>query len=181
MKIRVRLALFGLVAAVIAPVFALQNASAADPLSSEQESRIQANCLSIKGSLAQLHATDALLRVNRGQIYESIGTKLMDSFNSRLANNSLDNKGLVSIGGEYQKALAGFRTDYQSYERQLSVVLRIDCTKDASGFHTALLDARTKRTQVHGDVVKLNQYIDDYRAGIDDFMLNFNRVTGKSS
>jgi hypothetical protein len=181
MKIRVRLALFGLAAAVIAPLFALHTASAADPLSSEQMSRIQANCLSIKGSLTQLHASDALLRVNRGQIYESIGTKLMDGFNSRLANNGLDNKGLVSIGGEYQKALASFRTDYQAYERQLSVVLRIDCTKDASGFHTALLDARTKRTQVHSDVVKLNQYIDDYKTGIDDFVLNFDRVSGKKS
>lgn len=179
MKIRVRLVVFGMIAASLLSVFILKNSYATD-LSADQTSRIQANCLSIKGSLNQLHASDALLRVNRGQIYESVGTKLMSSFNSRLSNNGLDNKGLVAVTDEYQTALTTFRNDYQSYEQQLSLTIKADCIKDPSGFHASLEDARTKRSTVHTDVTHLNQYIDDYRSAVNDFMLNFERVTGKS-
>jgi hypothetical protein len=179
MKIRIRLVVFGLIAAALLPVFALQNSHAED-LSDDQINRIQANCLSIKGSLNQLHASDALLRVNRGQIYESVGTKLMNSFNSRLSNNSLDNKGLVVVTNQYQTALTTFRSDYQAYEQQLSATIRIDCSKEPTAFHNALLDARVKRDIVHTDVTRLNQYIDDYRSAVNDFMINFERVTGKN-
>ncbi|HEY8992986.1 MAG TPA: hypothetical protein VIM37_04025 [Candidatus Microsaccharimonas sp.] len=179
MKIRIRLVVFGLIAVALLPFFAIQNSHAED-LSSDQTGRIQANCLSIKGSLNQLHASDALLRVNRGQIYESVGTKLMSSFNSRLSNNSLDNKGLVVVTNQYQTALTTFRSDYQAYEQQLSATIRIDCSKEPTNFHNALLDARVKRDIVHTDVTHLNQYIDDYRSAVNDFMINFDRVTGKN-
>lgn len=179
MKIRLRLVLFGLIAVTLLPTFGLHNSYAED-LSDDQINRIKANCLSIKGSLNQLHASDALLRVNRGQIYESIGTKLMSTFSSRLSNNGLDNKGLVVVTNQYQTALATFRTDYQTYEQQLSTTLRIDCTKEPTIFHNSLLDARKDREIVHTDVVRLNQYIDDYRSAINDFMINFDRVTGKN-
>lgn len=177
MKTIVHLAVFVLITASLLSVFALKNTYAYD-LTNDQISRISANCLSIQGSLNQLHASDALLRVNRGQIYESMGSKLMGNFNARLRNNGLDSKGLVVVSDEYQTALSTFRNDYQTYERQLSTAIRTDCTKDQVGFHTALQDARVKRAIVHDDILHLNQYIDDYRSAVNDFMLNFQRVTG---
>jgi len=177
MNIRTRLVVFGLIAAVLLSTFGLQKVSATD-LSDEQLARIGANCLTIKSSLNQLHASDALLRVNRGQIYESMGTKLMNNFNGRLGSNSLDNKGLVAVTESYQTALTAFRNDYRTYEQQLSTAIKVDCVKDPAAFHDAVENARTKRTKVHTDVLRLHQYIDDYRSTIDDFMLNFQRVTG---
>ena len=179
MKTRVRLVVFALITASVLSVFAFKNSNAED-LSDDQLSRISSNCLSIKSSLSQLHASDALLRVNRGQIYESIGSKLMGNFNGRLGNNGLDNKGLVVVSDEYQSALTNFRNDYQSYEKQLSTTIKIDCTKEPASFHNALIDARTKRTTVHDDIIRLNQYIDDYRSAVNDFMLNFDRVSGSN-
>jgi len=179
MKIRLRLVLFGLITASLLSVFGLYNSHAED-LSDDQISRIKANCLSIKGSLNQLHASDALLRVNRGQIYESVGTKLMASFSNRLNNNGLDNKGLVVVTNQYQSALTTFRENYQTYEQQLSATIRIDCTREPVAFHNALQDARKDREIVHTDVTRLNQYIDDYRSAVNDFMINFDRVTGKN-
>ena len=179
MKTRIHLAVYTLIAISLLSSFVLKN-TYADDLSSDQMRRISANCLSIKGSLNQLHASDALLRVNRGQIYESIGSKLMGNFNTRLGNNSLDNKGLVVVSNQYQTALTAFRNDYQSYEKQLSEVIKIDCTKDQTGFHNALQDARKKRISVHDDILHLNQYINDYRSSVNDFMLNFQRVTGSN-
>jgi len=179
MKLRTHLLAFALITASVLSLSIVKPAAAAD-LSDEQLGRIMSNCLSIKGSLNQLHATDALLRVNRGQIYESIGTKLMNNFNARLSNNSLDNKGLVAVAQSYQTAQTTFRDDYRSYEQQLSAALRIDCTKEPSVFHDSVESARIKRATVHSDVLRLHQYIDDYRTSVNDFMLNFDRVTGNN-
>jgi len=167
------------VTAVLLSAFHFYDASAAD-LTDEQLARISANCLTIKSSLNQLHASDALLRVNRGQIYESMGTKLMDSFNSRLGSNSLDNKGLTAVTDSYQTALTTFRNDYRTYEQQLAATIRIDCSTQPASFHDSLENARTKREKVHTDVLRLHQYIDDYRSTVNDFMLNFDRVTGSN-
>lgn len=179
MKTHARLILFAVIASLFFSVMA-GTSSSADELSAEQKERISANCLSIKSSLSQLHASDALLRVNRGQFYESVGTKLMSNFNARLSNNELDNKGLVAITDRYKSSLESFRSDYLAYERQLSDTLKTDCKNDQAAFHISLESSRSKRSIVHTDVVRLNRYIKDYRSSVNDFMLNYERVTGSN-
>lgn len=145
-----------------------------------QMTRIRSNCISAKNTLNQLHASDALLRVNRGQIYESMTTKLMSRFNSRVESNHLDASKLVSVTQSYGSALTQFRTDYQSYEEQLSNALSIDCTKEPIAFYDSVASARTKRSRVHSDVVILHQYIDDYSSAFDNFATNFAKNNGGS-
>lgn len=181
MKLPFRLVTLGLIAALLLPVLTLQNVSAQSSLTEEQLQRISANCLAAKTTLNQLHASDALLRVNRGQIYESMGAKLMNNFNGRLSSNSLDNKGLLLVTTSYKGALDSFRLDYQAYERQLSAAIKVDCNKQPAEFHDAVEDARTKRAKVHADVIRLHQYIDDYRSAVSDFLINFERVSGSNS
>ena len=176
----VRLIVVTVIAAIVVSAGSLHSAHAQSALTDDQVQLIKENCVSIKSSLNQLHASDALLRVNRGQLYESVGTKLMSNFNSRLSNNSFDAKGLTSVTDSYQTALSNFRNDYQSYERQLAAAIRVDCAEKPSEFHAAIEDARTKRAKVHADVGKLNQYIDDYRSAVSDFLINFERVTEKN-
>jgi hypothetical protein len=146
-------------------------------LTEDQERRISVNCLSIQNSLSQLHASDALLRVNRGQVYESMATKLMDRFNARLTSNSLDAKAMTTVTGNYRTALATFRTDYISYEQKLSDTMRIDCTEEPSQFHASVLRTRELRAKVHEDVIRLHRYIDDYRSSVGDFLINYERVS----
>jgi len=131
--------------------------------------RIKSSCVSAKNTLNRLHASDALLRVNRGQIYESMSTKLMTRFNDRAQSNHFDAKSLISATVSYGTALATFRTDYQGYEEQLSNTLRIDCTKEPVAFYDAVASARNKRSQVHDDVTVLHKYIDDYTAAFAQF------------
>jgi hypothetical protein len=178
MKLPVRLIALGFVAAVLLSAVSFKGASAQSDLTDDQLQRISANCLSIKNTLNQLHASDALLRVNRGQIYESMGTKLMDRFNGRLTSNSLDAVGTIAVTNSYRSALDTFRSDYQLYERQLSAAIKIDCDKQPGAFHNAIEDARTKRNKVHTDVGRLHQYIDDYRSAVNDFLINFERTSG---
>lgn len=152
--------------------------TAQSALTEEQRARVRFNCVQIKSTLNQLKVSDALLRVNRGQHYESLSGKYMDRFNIRLANNGLNAQGLLSVKTGYDTALNTFRAHYTEYERQLNTAIGIDCTKDPDGFHLAVENARTKRKIVHDDVRKLHTLIDDYRSAVDDFKLNFQRVSG---
>ena len=138
-------------------------------LTSEQVKTVKTNCLSAKNTLDQLHASDALLRVNMGQMYESLETKLMVGFDGRVSNNKLDNSKLKVITNTYSATLDGFRADYIAYENQLSAATSIDCIKQPAAFYDAVGKAREGRSQVHNDVVKLNQLIDQYQAALNDF------------
>ncbi len=146
-----------------------------------QISQIKASCLTAKDTMAQLHANDALLRVNRGQMYESMTTKLMTPFNDRVNNNHLNSKYLVAVTQSYNDALTTFRNDYIIYEESLSSALKIDCTKEPVSFYDAVADARTKRAQVHTDVLKLHQYIDQYKSTFEEFVTGLMNFTGSSN
>jgi len=138
-------------------------------MTSQQIDRILGNCVSAKNTLNQLHASDALLRVNRGQVYELISTKLMDGFNDRISNNKLDNKELVDATSGYNTALNTFRADYKTYEEHLSLAIGIDCQKQPVSFYDSVTSARNERNRVHADILKLNQHIDQYQAAINKF------------
>lgn len=139
------------------------------PMTDQQIDLIRNNCVSTKNTLNQLHSSDALLRVNRGQIYELISTKLMEKFNSRVSDNKFNNASLVSVTNSYESMLDTFRFDYITYEKQLVLAINIDCSKQPVVFYDAVALARTDRDQVHTDVVKLNQLIDQYKLSVDQF------------
>lgn len=169
-------ALFSLIAVGVLAVFANTPAKAED-LTPDQVQRVKANCVSIKNSLEQLHATDALLRVNRGQVYESVASKLMDKFNDRLGSNQLDNKAMTTVTTNYRTALAKFRTDYIAYEQKLSAAIRIDCTNQPNTFHKTVEEARKLRNTVHSDVQKLHRLMNDYHTSVSDFLVNYERIS----
>lgn len=169
-------ALGSLLAVGILVAFASMPVKAED-LTPDQAQRVKANCVSIKNSLEQLHATDALLRVNRGQVYESVASKLMDKFNDRLGSNQLDNKAMTTVTTNYRTALATFRTDYIAYEQKLSAAIRIDCTTQPNTFHTTVEEARKLRNTVHSDVQKLHRLMKDYHTSVSDFLLNYERIS----
>lgn len=147
-------------------------------LTDEQRARIVDNCTSMKNTLNQLKASDALLRVNRGQAYESLRGRLMDPFNSRIGGSNLDAKGMLSVTTSYDATLNAFRAAYSAYERQLTSAIRIDCTKNPDAFHAAIEDARVKRIAVHTQVGALHQKIDDYKTVVNDFYQDYKRVSG---
>lgn len=168
--------LSSLLAVGILATFASMPAKAED-LTPTQAQRVKANCVSIKNTLEQLHATDALLRVNRGQVYESVASKLMDKFNDRLGSNQLDNKAMTTVTTNYRTALATFRTDYIAYEQKLSAAIRIDCTTQPNTFHKTVEEARKLRGTVHSDVQKLHRLMNDYHTSVSDFLMNYERIS----
>lgn len=143
------------------------------PLSETHKKRIATNCTSATSSLRQLHRSDASLRVNRGQMYEYIGTKLMAHLNSRLVVNRLDGGKLVDEAARYDRALTNFRATYRIYEQQLSAVLRIDCKKQPEAFYYGVADVRRKRADVYEQTTNLNRIVDDYYEGFKKFSTEY--------
>jgi len=170
MKISVKLLSICLVVAIIFSATSLLNVSAEDnTMTNQQIDRISGNCTLAKNTLNQIHASDALLRVNMGQLYESMSTKLMTKFNNRVSNNKIDNSSLSSVTGSYNSTLNTFRTDYKIYEEKLTSAIKIDCIEHPVQFYDAVSLARSDRSRVHEDIAKLNQYIDQYQLAVNQF------------
>jgi len=172
---------FRVFALIVASVVVLSASSAtvnAVQITPEQEQRIKTNCVSIKSSLTQLATFDTLLRVNRGQLYESIATKLMDRFNARLAFNRVNGDPFTTTTSDYRAGLTTFRADYLAYKQDLSTALAIDCAKNPTEFAQAIDAARTKRTKVNDDVKALDRLITNYQTSTNELLGRYQQAEG---
>lgn len=138
-------------------------------ITDDQLVQIRNRCSEIQSTLSQVHANDALLRVNRGQLYELISTKLMARLNSRIALNRLDSSGLVAVANSYEVHLKDFRSNYQTYEELLSDTIRTNCTDQPVSFYDKLQETRKKRAEVYKNTQDIAQDIKAYRAAFDLF------------
>lgn len=129
--------------------------------------RLQANCDSIQSNLRRLHTSDALLRVNVGQVYNGISEKLMARLNSRLALNRIDSTEFVEITGRFEDARSEFSTSYTAYEVSLSNLTKIDCKTKPAAFYAALLTTRDARQKLSTIVQTLNENIQDYQVAVE--------------
>jgi hypothetical protein len=149
----------------------------ATPMTDAHIQRIRTNCVETQSILSQLHASDVGLRVNRGQLYESISTKLMAPFNSRVTLNKYDGSKLIEQSTKYEQALNEFRVNYKSYDDAISKALRINCTNEPVAFYDSVTEARGKRTLVHQSVVKVQSLIQAYKAEFEAFAAGITEKT----
>jgi len=178
MKISRSLLVICLIVATTLGGASLSRVSAQDqPMTNQQIELIRSNCVTAKNTLNQLHASDALLRVNMGQIYESMSTKLMDGFNGRVSNNHFNSSNLVSAMDTYNSTLDVFRADYINYEVKLSAALNVNCLNQPVSFYDSVASARTLRNMVHLDIVKLNQSMDQYQSAVTTFETDYTTAT----
>jgi len=139
------------------------------PVTDQQLVQIRARCSEVQAMLSRVHANDALLRVNRGQLYERLSTKLTVPLNSRIVLNRLDGSSLLSVTSRYEQHLNDFRAYYQTYEEQLSATMRINCTKQPAKFYESLQVAREKRQVVHDSAQQLAKDIGEYKQAFTEF------------
>jgi len=148
-------------------------------LTLQQIEQVRSNCVSIKNTINQLHVSDALLRVNMGQRYELVSTKLMDRFNGRIISNNLKADGLISASEKYKNNLNEFRDSYKIYEESLSSAMRMDCQSQPSELYDVLMIVRDNRSRVYGNVKLLVKQIDQYRSEVDRFETTFKAGQGQ--
>ena len=144
-------------------------AEPAAPLSNDQLTQIKQNCVRVKSTLRRIHANDGLVRVNQGQQYEVIATRLMAPLNSRIALNRLDGVELAKTTVEYNTQLTAFRSEYRQYEEKLSELLRTDCTDQPVEFYYLIKPVRERRKRVADVALRLNQLLSQYGSQFDVF------------
>lgn len=166
-----------IVAAVFSGPYLLRVSALEEPMTDQQIALIRTNCVTAKNTLNQLHASDALLRVNMGQVYELMSTKLMNGFNGRVSSNHFNNANLISSMRTYNSTLDKFRSDYIAYEVHLSNALSINCLNQPVSFYDAVATSRVLRNKVYLDVVKLNDYIDQYDSAVAEFEKDYTAAT----
>lgn len=138
-------------------------------LTDEQIGLIRANCVETQSTLERVHASDALARVNLGQRYETISTKLMAPMNSRIALNRLDGLDLAKTTVDFNTQLDDFRSLYQQYEQTLLRTIQLKCRDQPVAFYDTLSLARNHREAVHESVKKLNGLIIQYGTQYETF------------
>ena len=159
---------------LIVSSFTMQTVGALDFfVTPEHEQRIRQNCVGAQATLYRLHASDALLRVNHGKLYENISTKLMAPLNSRIALNRHQGLKLTATTLEYDRQIDIFRTDYRAYEEAMSDLLDSNCSEDPSGFYGSVLDTREKRQRLHEDTKTLTTLLEAYKTEFEDFSRSF--------
>ena len=165
---------FGIILAVVgiilATAIASQQTHALDYfVTEEHKQRIAQNCVAAQATLYQLHASDALLRVNRGKLYENISTKLMAQLNSRIALNKHEGLKLSATTLEYDRQVDIFRSDYRLYEEAMTKTLDSKCADDPVAFYNDIQSTREKRQRLHEDTETLTALLNTYKTEFEDF------------
>lgn len=173
-------AAFAVLMAVFLPLSQNVAAQQATPMTEAHIERIRANCVDAQSVLRRLHASDGLLRVNRGQLYELMSTKLMAPMNGRIAFNKLDSMGLVATTADYERQLGTFRLKYKEYEESMSSILEMDCTNQPVAFYDKVNETREKREKVHEATSVLHATIASYRGSFEEFAKTLN-ATGEQN
>lgn len=149
--------------------YATASASSDTTLSDAEIKSVQNNCITLKSTLDQLNYNDTALRVNQGQYYEEISTKLMAPMNSRIALNHYDGGDLVSVAAEYAKQIDLFRANYTIYAKALTKARRDNCNEHPQQFYNDITSAGAARQALHETVVKLNAMVENYQTMFKDF------------
>lgn len=168
--------LFGLATAITALLLAAGSQlvfaeSAERPLilTEAQTQAIGDSCTISKIALGQVHSNDAVMRINLGQEYVNISSRLMAPLNSRISLAGRDGVELTKLTAEYNQVLQQFRSAYSVYDDSVQAALNIDCRSRQAEYYAAVIKSREERLKVRAAVEKLNDIARRYRTEVDAF------------
>lgn len=138
-------------------------------LTDEHIALIRANCVSVQSALQRIHASDGLMRVNLGQRYETIATRLMAPMNSRIALNRLDNVAMTQTTADFNGVIRQFSANYQQYEQTTLKAIEMNCVDQPVAFYDTITLARSHRAAVHDSVTTLSALLKQYGTQYEAF------------
>lgn len=172
MKLRLFVS-FGIITALLAGIVFVRPTNAEVVVTKESIANIKANCFKNLASLRQLHQTDAFLRNDRGELYQTISNKLMTPLNQRLVENELDGSLLVATAASFNRKYRNFYKDYVEYDNAMSGLLEVDCSDEPVTFYTSLLETRKKRAELDKSDQALVSYVVQYKKQFDTLRPEF--------
>ncbi|MBB1555239.1 hypothetical protein HG444_002955 [Candidatus Saccharibacteria bacterium] len=129
----------------------------------EKVQAVRQRCTSIQARLTQLHNSDAVTRVNVGQGYDLISSRLMTPFTSRATLTQLDTVDLATSMNKYERARRAFVDTFRRYEENMKELQRIDCEAEPAQFYQKLTVVRELRRDVQDLTHMLNDVTITYR------------------
>ena len=161
-----------LASSIIATVLALTPAVSfavndAAVLTDDQVEYIRNNCTDTQTALKSLYATDAVARVNLGQQYEAVATRLMVPMNNRVLLNKLDGAELSKTTVEFNKELDNFRKAlYPPYKNAITSLVGMNCYNQPIEFYDGVVEALAMRAGLRSSVEKLGKLLTQYRSQV---------------
>ncbi len=150
-------------------------------LTDKQISLIRANCVPAQGDLQRINASDTLARLNLAQQYETISTKLMAPFNSRVALNRLDSVALTQTTVDFNDKIDEFRSLYQQYGQTMTRALEMNCRNQPVAFYDTIALARDHRAAVRETVEDLSALLVEYKKEVQSVRKAVEASTGDES
>lgn len=129
--------------------------------------KIRSNCAAVRLVVRRIHTNDMLVRVNVGQSYNVISSKLMARFNSRAVLSQVDSTELVRLANDFEKMRKTFNSNFNTYESALTKLMRINCEEDSARFYDKLVEAREARAELRGNTQTMNELIVQYKKQVE--------------
>lgn len=175
-----RLLVFAIISFFVVSPLAHAEGPTMTMLTEDQLKLVRENCQNSKTILRQIHANDALIRVNLGREYDTISTKYMAPMNSRVALDKLNGIDLTSTTVNFDQQVATFKSAYQQYEQSLTKATQTDCSQPVD-YYTAIEQARFYRAEVRKSVVELERLAGQYSNQLDKLDLSKESTSGDSN
>lgn len=139
-------------------------------LTESQTQAIIDSCNVSKIALADVHYSDAATRVNLGQEYANLTTRLMAPLNSRISLAGRDGVELTRITADYNGERTDFIEAYKRYDDSMSAALAIDCRRNPAEYYAAIDVARERRAEVREISRQLNSLARQYQVEFEAFV-----------
>lgn len=166
----IKKSIFGAIVSLVfaGGIFVVVAYAQTDTLTPEKQTIITQSCILSQTTLQRIQHNDTATRVNRGQGYETILSRLMTPLNTRATSNGYNASATVLIDTtkRYQQAFGSFKNHYNNYDNAISSALKIKCKTKPVEFYGYLEEARKQRQTLAGDVDNLSSLIDEYRVGV---------------
>lgn len=155
---------------IFVAVVTFSSTSSAQPadLTSEKRAIVVQTCVSAQTVLQKIQHNDAATRVNRGQAYATVISRLMTPLNTRSTSNGYNSSAtlLTDTTKRYQQTLDNFKDHYKSYDNAVSSALKTKCKDKPEIFYGYIEDARRERQNVATDVATLSSLVGEYRVNV---------------
>lgn len=149
-------------------VVVVPTAMADTDMSAEKQTIITQTCVSSQTVLQRIQHNDAATRVNRGQGFETLITRLMTPLNTRTTARGFNESAalLLDTSKRYQQTLENFKDTYEAYDNALTGALRTKCKDKPAKFYEYIEQARKHRQNLAGEVATLHHLAGEYRANV---------------
>ncbi len=138
-------------------------------LSDSKIQSIKDSCKNIEVQIRKIRSKDALKRVKLGGQYENLSNNLMARFNARIALNHMTSINLSSLAVEFNRNLQYFKNNYQNYEREITNLTKISCSKEPNNFYDQLIRVRKAKDEVNFNMDKLLKVAENYKKEVGVF------------